>query len=144
VLLPVAVASAGYCWIADRGVYHWFVALAGDSPRYRLIGVGLTLVAHLLFVAFVGLILRPFVKDMPPLRAQMRQGDAAAGLATPKQRKQAMASVKVALGIAFGILAGASRPATGGVLYEWQIVLLLLGAGLVLWGAIELVLIRRP
>jgi hypothetical protein len=83
VLLPVAVASAGYCWIADRGVYRLYVAHTGDSPRYRLIGVGLTLVAHLLFVASIGLNLRPFVKDMPPLCKQMPLGDAAVVLANP-------------------------------------------------------------
>ena len=122
----------------------------------------LTVLVNLMGVAVIVIILRAFTRDMPALRPQLQidlgmlkapgtlkekmdaalqqeqarlQGDPQAA----RLQAKAVAVAVLTLGLALGLVGLASLLITQGMMYDFQVTLLLLGLGLLIWGSVNFV-----
>jgi hypothetical protein len=161
-LLPAPVLLAAYWFLTDSGLYHWFLTLLGQATAAnRGVAVLLTLLANLTALAILALILRIFTTGMPTLRDQLQNEidllktpgtfrekiDAALRQEQARRRSDPQAARLgdkvtamgvLTLGLALTLVGAASWLLAAGDLYQFQIILLLLGLGLTIWGATRL------
>jgi hypothetical protein len=154
-LLPLSIVLAGYWSFADRGMYHFIAAAREDSLVWRGLSILLTLLFNLIGVAVIAIILRSFVHDMPTLREQLQKdadmlktpGTLQEKLEAATQQqagpqvvigKRTIAVAVISVGLALGLVGIASLLMTWDTIYAFQMILLLLAPGLLIWGIVNL------
>jgi hypothetical protein len=132
--LPTSVGLALYWWLTDQGMYQWIGLLLGSSPIERLFAVTATIIINLLIVLALILGLRPFTQNVPPFGQHTSPPSA-----TPsKIQAQGIASALITLGMVFATIGVASLPTTANSLFRWQIIFILAGLIMGVWGIVKL------
>lgn len=163
ILMLSSVILTGYWMATNSGLYRLFVTLIGNSLLRQGISALLTLLVNLFGVAVITLFLRPFVRDLTPLKAGLQKdiqllkapGSLKEKLAaaqweeTEKDPEAAKMQTKfvgvalISLGLAFGIIAVAAHWMLGNQVLDLQMQLFFVGVGLLFVGVLKLVFARK-
>lgn len=156
-LLLLCVLLTGYWFITDSGLYQFFVEMLGRSALERATSFALALLVNLVGLLIFTLGLRPFVRDMPTLAAQLQKeidflkapGSLAEKAATARDEElrqippRQLGFICFMLGITFSVLTVITLMLTAGDIYVFHLALGLLGLGLGGLGVLQMLFGRR-
>lgn len=159
-LLLLVVVVTGYWFVTGTGVYRFAFQELGPTAGNAGLSLLVTLLANLVVVLIIVFILRVFTRDLPPLGVQLREDVAVlqtsdslseqlargreqqqerwGGPGPAGQLSQKIVSLGILVsGLLLGLVGLAAIWATGGTIYGFQVVLVLVGAGLFIGGGVS-------